>query len=377
MKHLLLSLLALSTINPLLSMEPREKIKPYLVVRLDEHFTSLGVPEELNLIDPHEQISDELLLELNPRWQILKERFNASAKDSIIAMAYGYAFRYAYLSDYSIARNIIALAVCIGADPNYSVEHEHPILFATRQQDYWFTYYLLEKGANVKFDTKTWSYVNPVANAESLELAELVLRYGAEIPETILDTCCRKKYQPKLLQLYLAKGQNLKLENHTKDHESSLWHSLMGYGIDSQEQIEKARILLNIGLNLSFQNYAGSTGLHIAARLNLNNMIALVANHHLDRHRELVIVLGCIKKKHPDFYKYKDTRQFCFKELSPMRKLRALLSIKCNTGETAYGAKPIEELNPETCTFSNLMKLRNAAQLKLTPEPNSEGTNKC
>ena len=173
MKHLLLSLLALSTINPLLSMEPREKIKPYLVVRLDEHFTSLGIPKELNLFNPLELITDELLLALNPRWQILKEQLNEGKKNVIISMAYGYAFRYAYLSDYPIARNIIALAVCIGADPNYSVEHEHPILLATRQQDYWFTRYLLEKGANVKFDTKTWGYNNPVANAESLNLENL------------------------------------------------------------------------------------------------------------------------------------------------------------------------------------------------------------
>lgn len=84
MKHLSLALLAISTLNPLLSMNPCEKKKPYLTVRLDERLTSLGIPAELNLFNPNEQITDELLIELNPRWQGPKERFNASKKNSII-----------------------------------------------------------------------------------------------------------------------------------------------------------------------------------------------------------------------------------------------------------------------------------------------------
>ena len=91
----------------------------------------------------------------------------------------------------------------------------------------------------------------------------------------------------------------------------------MGYGCDSQEQIEKAQILLKIGLNLSFQNWRGSTGLHLAARLNLNKMITFLINHHLDRHRELVILLGCIKKKHPIFISTKTCERFVLKNYHP------------------------------------------------------------
>jgi hypothetical protein len=185
-------------------------------------------------------------------------------------------------------------------------------------------------------------------DVKTTQLAALLIKHGAQIPENMLVYCCNYKYPASLMQFYLDQGirPNLNLSNTA----TLPLHHLVS-GNDKENQVEKAQILLHAGLDIMYKDREGDTALHKAALARrmgyITSWCEWLINPYIAQHRALIIFLGCIKKKHYNFYKYKDVRRFCFQQLASMKKLRTLLSATNNEGKTAFAILPHDELNPE------------------------------
>ena len=165
-------------------------------------------------------------------------------------------------------RRFIAAAVCIGANPDvleYGNFGDRPLSQSTLMQDYLLTELLLKHGAypNLKVDF----YSPALFLAENKKLAELLLRYGANVNDrggkfkhTILcKVSFDSDHEVNLIQLYIDAGANVNevtdQEGNTLLHLLALDYCLLG----SKKVLEKAQILLAAGADLEIANKEGKT----------------------------------------------------------------------------------------------------------------------
>lgn len=302
------------------------------------------------LMDFDQTITDKFLLRKNPAWQRAK-KFSNHEKNDILATA-----EHLGNKSYPSIRVIIALAVCIGANPEMTFYSGHmgtPIWYATLMQDLQLVKYLLAKGAKV-----STNYVldkGLVRLAESSELAQTLIAHGAQIPKDILLICCENKYPASLLAYYLAAGK--KPTQYTMGE--TLLHKIMLQRSDSENQVAKMQLLMQHGVGTSIVDLCDQTALHTGAQFQLKNLCMSLLAPYLFKHEQFLTLLGCLKKQFPHFYKHKDLLKLLFKnELrTELPAMRALLATQNNIKKTAYDIWPIEELNPATCTFSKYKAL--------------------
>ena len=321
-----------------ITLQPREAFEPL----------QLNWPQELTLLDLDEPITDKYLLELNPEWRLVRDDCTAETKEQIFSEVQQGILCWV-LGDNNTHRTLSILMVCTGWDPNRTAGIWNLLKYSADHNDVQFAKYLLQKGA------KPNSYLE---KCRTVEMAKLFIDHGAQIPKDILYVTCASEAQAELLQFYLDMGY---VPKPAADHHTP-FHGLMR---GRQHQPQKARLLLQFcsDLNLiSYQNLAKCTAIHNGAITREKKEVCMVLiSHFVDQHQNFITLLGCLKKQYPLFYRHKDVR-FCFKEFSPMRKLRHLLSLKDDYERTAYQLSHYEEFNPATCTYEKFMKFRNPEQ---------------
>ena len=321
------------------------------------------MPTHVTLLNLDEPINDDLVLALNPEWRQLKENFSDAQKQEIFfqALRYKYAkekaaFKLWKAANWKVKRTLLAMAVCIGANPNRKLKLASPILLeASQAQDFHLTQYLLEKGANPNKGAAIGTV--PLRLAKSIPLAELFISHGAKVPGDILVACCWPDYPVEMVQFYL--DRHIQPVPGILSRGSLHCHKFA----ESSTQIEKVRKLLKAGTNVAIQGRIDrGTGLHEAAGQRNIVMCMAIIIHYIEQHKALLAYLKCLKNEFPYFYRNKDIRKFCFMEVSPLRQLRALLNIKNKRGETAYAILPIDELNPATCNYAKFATLGKGPQ---------------
>ena len=309
----LLALLALSSSHCAIAMDPAEP-KPkrctYELWELSEHTLRLHIPKKIVLFDLEEPITDELLLGLNPAWRVLKNSSYA-VKNEIMGVALTY---FHYPDGYRIKRCLIALAACIGGNINYRTQSDSSAgKVAFTKQDFQLAKYVLEKGSFLHNEIGIED--SSLEDAKTTQLAALLIMHGAQIPKNMLIYCCRYENPASLMQFYLDQGAKPNLD--LADTATLPLHHLVS-GTSEENQIKKAAILLRAGLDIMYKDLEGNTALHKAAQARKNGYVTpwceWLINTYLAQHRALLIFLGCIKKKHSNFYMYKDVRRFCFQE---------------------------------------------------------------
>ena len=177
-----------------------------------------------------------------------------------------------FFGQYPCWRRFVAAAVYAGANPNVE-EYEcddgstgnRPLGLAVGREDYYLTKLLLKHGAypNLKVDL----YSPALFLAENKKLAELLLRYGANVNDrggkfkhTILcKVSFDSDHEVNLIQLYIDAGANVNevtdQEGNTLLHLLALDYCLLG----SKKVLEKAQILLAAGADLEIANKEGKT----------------------------------------------------------------------------------------------------------------------
>ena len=123
--------------------------------------------------------------------------------------------------DYSQRRFLFACALVAGADPNKGEYDNLVLLKAALHTDYWLARLALLCGAD---PNKGWRDFTPLENAETVEMAKLLIYCGADIKKT--DDVLYKAVSPvwechwQLLEFYLT--QKIKW----KDKHSPFWRLL-------------------------------------------------------------------------------------------------------------------------------------------------------
>ena len=187
-----------------------------------------------------------------------------------------------------------------------------------------------------------------------------------KLPKYLWYVLCREDRPVELLQFYLARGIKPAPVNNS-GNQTPLLHELFGMRspeCQSKDQIAKVRLLLTTDIDVMHRNWNGETALHVAAvYLQARKDLCMVLiDHYLEQHQAFLGFLWYLKNNFPNFYQVRDLRKLCFKELSPIRKLRDLLSIKNTNDKAAHDLSPIDELDPATCTYEKFMNLRKTEQ---------------
>lgn len=324
------------------------------------------LPTQITLLDYDEPISDELLAALNPKWIMLKERLSQEQKNELLDAALNYPISE---GNHDIERVLVAIAVSIGAEPNPNWESNMECyiggklflvtpdgLSALDQSvffdDYHLVEYLLKKKANPNTLNIKQDYA--IQYATSVKTTKLLFAYGAIARDALLNQYMFPHCPAELMELYfsVAGPQNL--------FQGPL-HTLLEYE-ENENQIQKAHLLLNAGFHSRDKDQFGYTVFHYAAGYKRPQFCNLLIAQYVQKHHEFLEILWVIKQSVPWFYQQKDIRRLCFKDLSPIRKLRSILEMKDKTGKTAYDMWPNDELNPETCSYEKFRKLHQEKQ---------------
>jgi ankyrin repeat protein len=323
------------------------------------------LPDQISLLDYNDAITAELLGALNPEWIALKETLSAQQKSELLHAALNYSLP----DSNAIERTLIATAACIGADPNPDPQSnmecyiggtlflvsfrgmsalDESILF----DDYQLVKYLLEKGANPNISSIKHEYA--LHHANSVEIAKLLFKFGAIAPHDLVYRCTHPRYRAQLMEFYLDKvGPQTDFPCLLKIP----LHGLMKYE-ESKKQIRKAHLLLNAGLDSCVQDLFGNTVFHCAAQNKWPQFCSVLVAQFVQAHHHFLEFLWLLKENFSRFYEQKDVKKLCFKNLSPIRKLRAILEMKNKEGQTAYDVWAIEKLNPDTCSYRKFIILQ-------------------
>lgn len=352
-KFLLILLAALALQSSLTAMQPDQNERR--VVQLNPEWrTENQVPDKVTILEFDEPITDELLLQLNPEWIALKKSLTREQKSKILAEAAFYI-----PGDPSIKRCLMALSICIGADPDSSKygNSNSALWHSSFRQDYQFAKYILAKGANPNLKNTSLNCTS-LAHVKNVALAELFISYGAQLSEeSALKDCANEDYPAELLQFYLDKGIKIKT---TMGISWTHLHDIAS-GPDDENQVKKTQLLLNAGLDQTIKNTWDLIALHTAAIHKRKKICTTLVNHYLEQHKRFLTLLWCLKKQFPYFYGHRDAKRLLFGQgfSDAMPKLRELLKITTRKGQTAYELLPIPELDPNTCTYEKYLKLKN------------------
>jgi ankyrin repeat protein len=337
-----------SLFSRFISPQPRRETKQQIF-----GLNSMGwYPDHITLLNGDEPITDELLLELNPEWESVKESSQETKNRTL-----GWAL--ANVLHGQSAQTLIALAICVGADPNYRTLHEKETALnhSLDESDYELTKYLLSKKADANQEAR-WGKA-PLQFAKTPQIATLLLDYGAEISQKIVETFSDPSYPAHLVEFFVAKGVRLgpNAEGESVLHQVMSYHMHIFDADNGENRIKKLHILLNAGLDSTLQTNSGNTVLHLAAGCTKYTKICqILMNHHINFYFGTFFTLLLCLKKNPHIpYPSKDIRIMLFMQVI-IQQVRNLLNKKNNIGKTAYDVWPIEELNPETCSYEKLAK---------------------
>lgn len=352
-KFLLILLAALALQSSLTAMQPDQNERR--VVQLNPEWrTENQVPDKITILEFDEPITDESLLRLNPDWKTLINTLSREKKSTILTKAYQYPGGDAL---YHVGRCLMALAVCIGADPDSTERYRNDTALygVVFNQDYQLTKYLLEKGANP--NQRGEVFFAPLQHAQNIALAELLITNKAVLTEkTALARCHEANYPATLLEFYLNQG----IEPKPDENGWTALHKIAYEYKEDENQVKKAHLLLNTGLSQTTKNKWDEIALHSAALHKHKKICIAFINHHLEKHGRFLTLLACLKKEFPWFYKIKDVLKLLFQQgFDAMSQLRKLLNIKDPRGHTACDIWPIPELDPNTCTYEKYLKLKN------------------
>lgn len=333
-----------------LSTKNRRKIYEVALISLLENQNKIpNCPETFLLLDIDQQITDELLLELNPSWKQL-DCWSLETKNAILRTALE---QHDDASDWKRSRSLIALSICLGAHPDEHWFYKFPLYLAARYQDFNLAKYVLDKGA--KPNLKNILHHNTALNeCRTCPVAQLLIERGAHIPKDIFDAVDATTYSLELMQFYFDQGVPL-------DPQQSLLLNISSIPIGDLE-IKKASLLIAKGANIATQyRPVRETVFHNISQQKTDaskELCRLFINRYLELHQGFLTFLMHLKKECPTFYKTKGLLKFYFTEAaSQLKNVRLLLETKSIKGKTAYDLWPIDELNPANCTYEKLCDL--------------------
>jgi ankyrin repeat protein len=264
------------------------------------------------------------------------------------------------------ARGHIALAVAVGADPNQIIDSDKrcttALMRCLHHFDNSLAQYLLEKKASPNKEAGPFLVqFYPLAHAETVEMTQLLLAHGAQIPENIL--CDIVHADTTVMEFYLKMGIRPITDTNGS---TALFKIAYSSDITMKDRALKARMLIEAGVDLCVQNKIGNTALHhtaqtggtfwsledlksyAAAEAVLCSVIIDGCKERYQRYQERLTLLCCLNRVRNPLYGQRPLCRARFgwrsqDRISPFQ----LLSIKNNTGKIPHELwSENEELNP-------------------------------
>lgn len=268
-------------------------------------------------------LTDQKLLKRNG-WQLMHKHCSQETKDEMLMIALegissealtardwaGSDPLHKKRTKYDLNGNLIALAICIGADPN--LELNTPILYDTalnysvRHSLHSLTRYLLDKGARKACKTI-------LADCTNVEIARKLILRGTPIPVHILNKCLEFKFRSDAEQLELI---------------PAFFELYLGFG---------AQLIGDI---------TNDTALHNAAHQNNEAVCKTIVFFFIEQHRSFLTFLWCLKQKYPALY-CTNQRAFIkkyFGHATPLKKLTDVLTQSNRFSQRPFDIFPLEIL---------------------------------
>jgi ankyrin repeat protein len=352
-RTLIITLFLLTNIAvPMMAMESEQKINRLLA-------TEVTVPAE------GQPINDTILFGENPLW-VSARSWSQEDKNQLLQGTSPDLKNRTFLQHEDV-RGHIALAVAVGADPNQIIDSDKQcttaLMRCLHNLDDSLAQYLLEKKAdpNKKAGPCAVQFY-PLANAETVEMTQLLLAHGAQIPKNILGDIAHA--DTTLMRFYLEMG----IRPITDESGSTALHKIaIANNIIMKDRGLKAHMLIEAGIDLCAQTQAGgSTALHYiaqsggtfwsleeftsyaAAEAVLCSVIINGCKQRHQRYQERMALLCCLNRVYKPLYGQRPLcrARFGWKprdKTSPFQ----LLSIQNNDGKIPFQLWPEnEELNP-------------------------------
>ncbi len=360
--------------------------QPHAPIELANFFRESAIalenpPKYLTLLPDDEPITDEMLLRLNPEWQSLKSLDKETKKKIKIA-----ATHYGVPEHLKIPRALIALAICIGANPSKT---PYPLSFSAYTNDLHLTHYLLAKGASPK---NKWSDISsPLMLSRTVQMAQLLIDHGAPLEGGELYTACIQEEDTalELLKFYLKNGaypdSSRIIRNMGPFHFLCGDHPIIEIAGSipklklcsdiSPLSLAKTELLLKYNIPPYDPNGAAFTPLHLAARIKTKNaqkFCAQLIHYYVKRYKGLLTFLWWLKNNYPLLHAQKMLLKQYFIHCTdnPLRMLREFISKRDSGDEgsfTAFDYWPIDLLNPYKKSYEEFaMSLRSSDNAIIT-----------